>query len=71
MSAESQLRRVSLDATLEHPVIDGAASGDGFMRAIFPGDWVVAGATILSERMVVVPGGAKGHEPDAVRDHGE
>ncbi|HKW02277.1 MAG TPA: hypothetical protein VJN96_20815 [Vicinamibacterales bacterium] len=29
------------------------------MRAIFPRDWVVAGATILGEQTVVVPGGAK------------
>lgn len=57
--APSQRLPVSLDATLEHPVIDGAPSADGFVRAIFPRDWVVAGVTILGERMVVAPGGAK------------
>lgn len=50
---------VSFDATLEHPVIDGTPSVDGFVRAIFPCDWVVAGATILGERLVVAPDGTK------------
>jgi hypothetical protein len=50
---------ISFDPTLDHPAIDGAPSGDGFVRAIFPRDWVVAGATILGERMVVAPSGTK------------
>jgi len=50
---------LSLDPTVEHPVIDGTPSSPGFVRAIFPRDWVVAGATILGERMVVAPDGTK------------
>jgi hypothetical protein len=57
--APAQRLPVSFDATIEHPVIDGTPSADGFVRAIFPRDWVVAGATILGERMVVAPSGAK------------
>jgi hypothetical protein len=50
---------VALEATLEHPPIDGAASGDGFVRATFPLDWIVSRAEILGERMVVAPNGTR------------
>jgi len=57
-SAQQRLP-VSVDPTLEHPAIDGTPSAEAFVRAIFPHDWVVAGATILGERMVVAPDGTK------------
>jgi hypothetical protein len=44
---------------LEHPVVEGVPSADGFARAVFPKDWLVAGATILGERMVVAPNGTR------------
>lgn len=56
-SAAVQRLPVSFNPALEHPVIDNAPSADGFVSAVFPRDWVVAGATILGERMVVAPNG--------------
>jgi hypothetical protein len=32
---------------------------DGFVSAVFLRDWIVAGATILGERMVVAPNGTR------------
>jgi hypothetical protein len=58
-SAPLQRLPVSFNAALEHPVIDNAQSADGFVRAVFPRDWVIAGTTILGERMVLAPNGTR------------
>ena len=58
-SAPVQRLPISFNPALEHPVIDNAPSADGFVRAVFPRDWVVAGAAILGERMVVTPNGSR------------
>lgn len=58
-SAPLQRLPVSFNPAFEHPVIENAPSADGFVTAVFPRDWVIAGATILGERMVVVPNGTR------------
>jgi hypothetical protein len=58
-SSPVQRLPVLFDPMLEHPVIEGMPSSDGFARAVFPRDWLVAGVTILGERMVVAPNSSK------------
>jgi hypothetical protein len=58
-SASVQRLPILFDPSLEHPTIEGAPSADGFARAVFPRAWLVAGATILGERMVVAPNGTR------------
>ena len=47
-------RPTAIDALLEYPVIDGSPSSVPFVPVRFPQAWLVAGTTILGERMVAV-----------------
>ena len=47
------------DATLEHILIEGAPSADEFVFTVFPVEWIVAGTTIVGERVVVAPNGTR------------
>jgi len=46
---------VAYDPTLQLPPLDGAPPGVSFVRATFPRAWLVAGVTILGERVVKGP----------------
>ncbi len=50
---------VADDPTVQHPVFDGSPSSAGFVFAIFPLDWIVAGTTIVGERVAVAPNGTR------------
>jgi hypothetical protein len=50
---------MSQDPTPTHPAVDGLPNNDLFVRAVFARDWVVAGTTIVGERMVVAPDGRR------------
>jgi len=46
---------VAYDPTLQLPPLEGAPPGVPFVRATFPRAWLVAGVTILGERVVKGP----------------
>jgi len=50
---------VAYDPTLQLPPLEGAPPGVPFVRATFPRAWLVAGVTILGERVVKGPNSAR------------
>lgn len=47
------------DATLEHVLIDGKMSTEKFVFTVFPIDWIIAGTTIVAERVATASNGLR------------